>query len=92
MKIMAPDDPTAVYPIGSLIDEEEEDDEVLAEPSAPKAVPPLEASVTSEEPLEADPTNAGGFNPMVAVAVLLAGGALAAILVGAVTLLLLLGQ
>lgn len=87
MKIMAPDDPTSVYPIGQTgLDDDEEDS--ASEDAAPVAqVPPIEPEVDAA-PRPA-PSEGGGFNPLIALAVLGMGMVLAAMLLGLITMVLL---
>lgn len=90
MKIMAPDDPTSVYPIGQTGLDDEDDDsqpEPSDHPVPAAAVPPIEPDVDA---LSASEEAGGGFNPLIAVAVLAFGGVLALGLLGLVTGILLL--
>lgn len=93
MRIMPPDDPTAVYPIGQVgpldDDDASEEQEAATEDEVTEpAAPPIEASVASV----ADPGASGGFNPLIAVAVLAVGAMLAATVLGITALILLLIQ
>lgn len=85
MKIMAPDDPTSVYPIGQtgLDDDEESSSE---EPVA--KVPPIEPEVQAPTPRPVA-EHGGGFSPLIALGVLGLGMVAAALLLGLVTAVLL---
>lgn len=88
MKIMAPDDPTSVYPIGQT-GLDDDDDDISEEDVAPATVPPIEPDVEAiSAPKRAE--QSGGFNPVIAVAVLGVGMLLAAGVLGLVTAVLLL--
>lgn len=94
MKIMPPDDPTAVYPIGAVGFDTDEEPVEEAEKATPptmdgaKKLPPIELD------LDADPIESasGGFNPLIAVAVVGVGAVLAALTIGFVGVILLLLQ
>ena len=95
MKIMPPDDPTAVYPIGAVgFDTDEEPVENEATPPTIDAegkvskVPPVEPDLDSVPPEVAS----GGFNPLIALAVVGIGAVLAAMTIGLMGVILLLLQ
>ena len=96
MKFLPPDDPTAVYAIGSMKTGKVEEAEV-APPETPAPEPPA-APTPAPEPaavpaaIAAAPPAAAGLNPLVLLAFLAGGMLLAAGVLAALALLLYLFQ